>query len=141
MDTTEEISAMDSATIQIPSLSSAINNLLDIVSSKWDFISPYVYWPSNFRTLNKGLLAQGMLWTQLTKSFTEAKERTGFSILSLIPPIKGCGNKPEGSSLHNTELRLKEALENLTKVDATINIDATVLPQTGLFICANTVLL
>ncbi len=81
-----------------------------------------------------------MLQTQLTKSFAEAKERIEFSILSLIPPIIGHGDKPEDSSLHDVDFLLGETLENLTKVDKTININATVLPQMGLFICANTVL-
>ncbi len=78
---------------------------------------------------------------QLTKSFAEAKKRTGFSILSLIPPIKGHGNKLEDSSLRDAELILGEELETLRKVDTMININTTVLPQTGLFVCANIVLL
>ncbi len=78
---------------------------------------------------------------QLTKSFANAKERTRFSILSLIPPSNGQGDKPEDSSLLNAELLLGEALKNLTKVDTTININATMLPQMGLFVCTNTVLL
>ncbi len=77
---------------------------------------------------------QGMLQMQLTKSFAEAKERTGFSILSLIPLIHGHGNKPEDSFLHDAELLLGEALKNLTKVDMTININATMPPQTGLLV-------
>ncbi len=61
-----------------------------------------------------------------------------FSILSLIPPIHGRGDKPEDSSLCDAELLLGEALKKLTKVDTSININTTVLPQTGLFVCANT---
>ncbi len=78
---------------------------------------------------------------QLTKYFADAKERTGFSILSLIPPINRRGDTPEDSSLCNAELLFGEALENLTKVDTTININATLLLQTGLLVCTNTVLL
>ncbi len=74
---------MESATTQISSLSSAIDNLIDIVSSKWELI----------------------------KSFAEAKKKLGFSILSLILPIKGHSNEPEDSSLRNAELFLGEASE------------------------------
>ncbi len=78
---------------------------------------------------------------QLTKSLANAKERTGFSILSLIPPINNHCDKTEDSSLCDAKLLLREASKNLTKVDKTININATVLPQTGLYVCTNTVLL
>ncbi len=59
--TVEETNAMDSASTRISSLSSAINNLLNVVSSKQDFISRNVCWPSNLSTLSNGLLAQGLL--------------------------------------------------------------------------------
>ncbi len=89
--------------------------------------------------LAKGSLCRGCSGHSL-QSFTEAKERTWFSILSLIPSIKGRGNKLEDSSLQDVELLLGEALENLTKMDITIDINPTVLPQMGLFMCANMVL-
>ncbi len=91
--------------------------------------------------LSKGFLVQGMFQTQLPKSFVDDKEKMGFCILSLIPPIKGCGDKPKDSSLCNTELLLGEASENLKQVDTTININTTILPQAGLFVCTNIVLL
>ncbi len=82
-----------------------------------------------------------MLQTQLTKSFADTKERTGFGILSLIPTINSHSDKTDDSSLCDAELLLGEEPKNLNKVNIMININTTVLPQMGLFICANTVLL
>ncbi len=141
MDTVEEISATDSTTTCISTLSNAINNLLDMFSSERDFISHNVQWPSNLSTLSKGLLVQGLLQMQLTKSFTDTTEKTGLSILSLIPPIHRQGDTQGDSSLCNPEIFLGETLDNLTKVNISININTFVLLQIGLTVCANTFLL
>lgn len=77
----------------------------------------------------------------LTRSFEEAKDRSGFSILALIPPIKGKDAKGDDAFLHDAELLLGETSENLTKVDTSININTTVLTGRGTIVCANVALL
>ncbi len=140
MDTTEEIVAMDSTTTQISSLSSAIDNLLDIVSSEQDFISQHAQCPSNLSMLSKWLCMQGIFQMRLLRhSWTPRKNWVWHSIP--YTSHEKTGQQTEDSSLHNTELLLRDAWENLPKVDTTININTSVLPQTRLFVCSNMVLL
>ncbi len=87
-DTAKEIADMDNATTRIGIFTSAIDHLLDNASAERDFLSRAVRWPSNLSNLSKGHLAQRLFQTQLTRSFKDAKDRLGFSILPLIPPSK-----------------------------------------------------
>ncbi len=75
------------------------------------------------------------------RSFEDVKDWLGFSILTLIPPIKGQGDKTDDPFLRNVELLLGETSKNLTKVDININFNTTVLPQTGTTVCDNIALL
>jgi hypothetical protein len=79
--------------------------------------------------------------TQHCKSFTDAKDKTGFSILSLIPPVGGKHTHQDDSAVRDAELLLGEASKNLSKVDTSINVNTTIIPSTGLHVCANIVLL
>ncbi len=92
-NTADKIADMDSATTRIGILTSAIDHLLNIALAERDFLSRAVRWPNNLSNLTKGQLAQGLFRTQLTRSFEDAKDRSGFSVLTLIPPIKGRGDK------------------------------------------------
>lgn len=77
----------------------------------------------------------------LTKSFEEAKDRLGFCILTLIPPIKSKDDKGNDAFLRDAEILLRETSENMTKVDTSIIIKTTVLAGTGTIVCANVALL
>lgn len=136
-----ETAETNGATTQIAYLSSAIDSLLDTILEEWDFISCIVNWPSNLSSLSKGFLGQGMFPTQHCKAFADAQDKMGFSILSLILPIKGKVEKHSNSMLHDAELLPGEVSENLTIVDTIININTTMPPSTGLSVCANMVLL
>lgn len=47
----------------------------------------------------------------------EACDKLGFSILSLIQPLKGCGVQQKDSSLWKVEHLLDKTSDNLTKVN------------------------
>lgn len=112
-----------------------------MVSDEQDFIKCSVRLPNNLSQLSKGLIAIGLFQTQHCKTFADAKDKSGFSILSLTPLIGGKGNTNDNHKTCKAEIILGEAAENLPKVDTTININTTILPSTGLAVCANMVLL
>ncbi len=85
MDTVDKIANIDSATARISILTSAIDHLLNIASAEWDFLSRAVCWPSDISNLSKGHLAQVLFQTQLAQSFKDAKDRSGFRILTTHP--------------------------------------------------------
>lgn len=116
-ETTGELVETEGIKSRISYLSNAIDNLLDTISNKLDFISWGVCRLSNLSSLSKGFLANRQFCTQHCKSFDDTWDKSSFIILQ------------EDSSLHNAELLLGKASENLTKGDTTININATILQQ------------
>ncbi len=73
-DTADKIANMDSTTMRIGILTSAIDHLLNIASAERDCLSRAVRWPNNLSNLTKGQLAQGLFRTQFTRSFKDAKD-------------------------------------------------------------------